>query len=74
MSINDKIFETDNFIDVLCSNGYEKEKQTLFFCEGVKFYLSKDTVRRILCGPLQNLYVKNFQKIVFSAAVYYHTY
>lgn len=41
-------FETDDPISALCSCGYEKEKQTLFLWEGVTFYLSNDTVTRML--------------------------
>ncbi len=41
-------FETDNIIDALCGRGYDKEKQTLFLWEGVTFYLTKDTVTRML--------------------------
>jgi methyltransferase (TIGR00027 family) len=41
-------FETDDPIAALCGCGYEREKQTLFMWEGVTFYLSKDTVTKML--------------------------
>ncbi len=41
-------FETDDPIAMLCQYGYDNAKQTLFILEGVTFYLSHDTVTRIL--------------------------
>jgi methyltransferase (TIGR00027 family) len=41
-------FETDDPIAMLCQYGYDKAKQTLFLWEGVTFYLSHDTVTRML--------------------------
>ena len=41
-------FETDDPITMLGQYGYSTSKQTLFFGEGVTFYLSHDTVSRML--------------------------
>ncbi|GAK53277.1 methyltransferase, putative [Candidatus Moduliflexus flocculans] len=41
-------FETDDLITTLCRHGYDRQKQTLFIWEGVTFYLSQTTVRRML--------------------------
>lgn len=41
-------FETDDPIAMLCQYGYDNAKQTLFVWEGVTFYLSHDTVTRML--------------------------
>lgn len=41
-------FETDDFILLLQKCGYDKNKETLFICEGVTFYLSGKTVISML--------------------------
>jgi methyltransferase (TIGR00027 family) len=41
-------FEVDNFIRLICENGFDKFKTTLFLCEGVTFYLSGSAVEEVL--------------------------